>query len=61
MIKDLVDFYLIANKYKAYKIADQYIYDNSKIVEAIKCLALVANNYLKVSEQKRDTIKIYEI
>ena len=61
MMKDLVDFYLIVNKYKAYQIAEKYILDNAKIVEAIKCLALVANNYLKVSEKKRDAINIYEI
>mgnify|MGYP000005830802 CR=1 FL=1 len=60
-MKDLVDFYLIVNKYKAYQIADKYNTDYAKLVEAIKCLALVANNYLKVSEKKRNAIKINEI
>jgi len=50
---DMEYIYLHIHELKAFRIASQYIYDNEKLVEAIKSYSLIALKYERLSESKK--------
>lgn len=61
MQKDMKYIYLHIHELKAYSIAKLFIYDNEKVVEAIKSYALIALKYKELNEKQKGLINIVQI
>lgn len=61
VVKDMASIFLHIHELKAYLIANDYIYDVEKVIQAIKSYALIVIAYGNISPNKRELIDIVTI